>query len=100
MLPLMDRPIPIIADALVDPEFGTGAVKVTPAHDANDFEMGQRHSLPPLVIMAHRRRASTTTAGRYAGLDRFEARKQIVADLEAHGLLVKAEPYRVPVRHC
>lgn len=99
LLPLMDRPIPVIADALVDPAFGTGAVKVTPAHDANDFEMGQRHHLSPLVIMATDGRINEN-GGRYAGLDRFDARKQIVADLEALGLLVKAEPYRVPVRRC
>ena len=100
ILPLMDRPIPIVADALVDPAFGTGAVKVTPAHDANDFEMGQRHGLAPLVHHGRPTGASTTTAARYAGLDRFEARKRIVADLEAQGLLVKTEPYRVPVRRC
>jgi valyl-tRNA synthetase len=99
ILPLMNRPIPIIADALVDPAFGTGAVKVTPAHDANDFAMGQRHNLPPLVIMGTDGRINEN-GGRYAGLDRFEARKQIVADLEVQGLLVKAEPYRVPIRRC
>jgi len=99
VLPLMDRPIPVIADALVDPAFGTGAVKVTPAHDANDFDMGQRHGLPPLVIMDTEARINQN-GGRYAGLDRMEARQQIVADLEALGLLVKTDPYRVPVRRC
>ncbi len=99
ILPLMERPIPVVADGLVDPAFGTGAVKVTPAHDANDFTMGQRHNLAPLVIMGTDGRINDN-GGRYAGLDRFEARKQIVADLEAQGLLVKAEPYRVPVRRC
>ncbi|HXQ22121.1 MAG TPA: valine--tRNA ligase [Candidatus Acidoferrales bacterium] len=99
ILPLMERPIPVIADALVDPAFGTGAVKVTPAHDANDFEMGQRHGLAPLVIMGTDGRVNEN-GGRYAGMDRFAARKQIVADLEARGLLVKADPYRVPVRRC
>jgi valyl-tRNA synthetase len=99
LLPLMDRPIPVVADALVDPAFGTGAVKVTPAHDANDFDMGQRHNLAPLVIMSTDGRINEN-GGRYEGLDRFEARKQIVADLEARGLLVKAEPYRVPIRRC
>jgi len=99
ILPLMDRPIPIVADTLVDPTFGTGAVKVTPAHDANDFEMGKRHGLPPLVIMTTDGDINEN-GGRYAGLDRFEARKQIVADLEARGLLVKADPYRVPIRRC
>jgi valyl-tRNA synthetase len=99
ILPLMRRPIPVIADALVDPAFGTGAVKVTPAHDANDFDMGQRHELPPLVIMDTQGRINDN-GGRYAGLDRFAARKQIVEDLEAAGLLVKTDPYRVPVRRC
>jgi valyl-tRNA synthetase len=99
VLPLMERPIPIVTDPLVDPAFGTGAVKVTPAHDANDFEMAQRHGLPPLVIMTTDGRINEN-GGRYAGLDRLEARRQIVADLEARGLLVKAEPYRVPVRRC
>ncbi len=99
ILPLMERPIPVIADGLVDPAFGTGAVKVTPAHDANDFDMAQRHHLPPLVIMSTDG-CINENGGPYVGLDRFEARKQIVADLEARGLLVKAEPYRVPVRRC
>ncbi|HVO22819.1 MAG TPA: valine--tRNA ligase, partial [Candidatus Margulisiibacteriota bacterium] len=99
ILPLMDRPIPVVADALVDPAFGTGAVKVTPAHDANDFEMGHRHNLPPLVIMSTDGRINEN-GGRYEGLDRFDARKQIVADLEARGLLVKTDAYRVPIRRC
>jgi valyl-tRNA synthetase len=99
ILPLMERPIPVITDTLVDPAFGTGAVKVTPAHDANDFDMGQRHHLPPLVIMTTEGRINEN-GGTYKGLDRFEARKQIVADLEGRGLLVKTEPYRVPVRRC
>jgi len=99
ILPLMNRPIPVVADELVDPAFGTGAVKVTPAHDANDFDMGQRHGLPAPVIMTTDGRISEN-GGPYVGLERFEARKQIVADLEAHGLLVRTEPYRVPVRRC
>ncbi len=99
ILPLMQRPIPVVADPLVDKDFGTGAVKVTPAHDANDFEMGQRHGLAPLVIMATDGRINAE-GGAYAGLDRFEARKRIVADLEAQGLLEKTEPYRVPIRRC
>jgi valyl-tRNA synthetase len=98
-LPLLERPIPVIADPLVDKEFGTGAVKVTPAHDANDFEMGQRHSLPSLCVMTIEGRINEE-GGPYAGLDRFEARKRIVADLEERGLLVKTEPYRVPIRRC
>jgi valyl-tRNA synthetase len=99
VLPLMERPIPVVADALVDRTFGSGAVKVTPAHDANDFEMGQRHGLETLVIMDPLG-VITRAGGAYAGLDRFAARKRIVADLEARGLLVKTEPYRVPVRRC
>jgi valyl-tRNA synthetase len=99
ILPLMDRPIPVIADPAVDPAFGTGAVKVTPAHDANDFDMAQRHGLAPLVIMSSDG-CINANGGPYAGLDRFAARRQIVADLEARGLLVKADPYRVPVRRC
>ncbi len=99
ILPLMNRPIPVIADPLVDKEFGTGAVKVTPAHDANDFEMGQRNGLEPLVIMDSNG-VINENGGAYAGLDRFAARKRIVADLDAAGLLVKTEPYRVPVRRC
>ena len=99
ILPLMNRPIPVVADPLVDKEFGSGAVKVTPAHDANDFEMGQRHNLAPLVIMDPQG-VITDAGGPYAGLDRFEARKRIVADLDAEGLLVKTEPYKVPVRRC
>jgi valyl-tRNA synthetase len=99
VLPLMNRPIPVIADELVDPAFGTGAVKVTPAHDANDFEMGRRHGLPAPVIMTTDGRISDN-GGQYVGMDRFEARKQIVADLDALGLLVRTEPYRVPIRRC
>jgi valyl-tRNA synthetase len=99
ILPLMERPVPVVADALVDPAFGTGAVKVTPAHDANDFEMSQRHQLAPLVIMGTDGRINEN-GGPYHGLDRFEARKRIVADLEASGVLLQAEPYRVPVRRC
>ncbi|MGH7787409.1 MAG: valine--tRNA ligase [Candidatus Binatia bacterium] len=99
ILPLLRRAIPVVGDAAVDASFGTGAVKVTPAHDANDFEMGQRHGLPTLCIMAT---DGTITAegGVYQGLDRFEARKRIVADLDAAGQLEKTEPYRVPIRRC
>ena len=99
ILPLMQRPIPVVADPMVDKGFGTGAVKVTPAHDANDFDLGQRHNLPPLSIMT----VDGTIAqagGVYAGHDRFDARQRIVADLEAEGLLEKTEPYRVPIRRC
>ncbi len=99
VLPLMNRSIPVVADPLVDKTFGTGAVKVTPAHDANDFEMGQRHGLAPLCIMATDGMINAA-GGPYAGHDRFDARQRIVADLEAEGLLEKTEPYRVPMRRC
>ena len=99
VLPLMNRVLPVVTDELVDKEFGTGAVKVTPAHDANDFEMSQRHDLPALCIMSVDGRINDE-GGAYAGAERFEARKRIVADLEAQGALVKTEPYRVPVRRC
>jgi len=99
ILPLLNRPIPVVADEHVDPAFGTGAVKVTPAHDANDFEMGKRHGLETLVVM-DTSGVVTAAGGPYAGLDRFAARKQLEADLEAAGLLVAKEPYRVPVRRC
>ena len=88
LLPLMNREIPIVDDFVVDREFGTGAVKVTPAHDPNDFEIGRRHNLPEIDVMTDDGKMSAA-AGEYAGLDRFEARKRIVADLEAAGLLVK-----------
>jgi valyl-tRNA synthetase len=93
MLPLMNRRIPVIVDdVLVDPEFGTGAVKVTPAHDLNDFEAGQRNRLPAVVVIGTDGKM-TAEAGPYSGLDRYRARERILADLEAQGLLVKAEDY-------
>jgi valyl-tRNA synthetase len=98
-LPLMDREIPIILDDLADPEFGTGAVKVTPAHDPNDFEAGRRHNLPKIQVIGEDGKM-TAAAGKYAGLDRFEARKRVVADLEALGLLVKVEDYPLSVGAC
>jgi valyl-tRNA synthetase len=85
-LPLMNREIPVVADAFVDREFGTGAVKVTPAHDPNDFELGKRHNLPEVDILIDDGHMSGA-AGKYAGLDRFEARKRVIADLEEQGLL-------------
>jgi len=99
IVPLLDRPIPIVTDDLVDREFGTGAVKVTPAHDANDFEMGNRHQLPSICIM-NTDGAINEAGGRYAGLDRFAARAAIVADLEELGQLEGIEDHRVPVRRC
>jgi valyl-tRNA synthetase len=98
-LPLMNRPIPIIFDAIADPQFGTGVVKITPAHDPNDLEAGKRHDLPQIKVIgedAH----MTAEAGPYAGLDRFEARKRIVADLEKQGLLEKVEPYALALSKC
>jgi len=96
-LPLSDREIPIIADDYVDPEFGTGCVKITPAHDFNDYEVGKRHDLPMINIFTIDACISDTAPGNYAGLDRFEARKRIVSDLEALGLLEKIENHRMMV---
>jgi valyl-tRNA synthetase len=98
-LPLMNREIPIIADEFVDPEFGTGAVKVTPAHDPNDFEMAKRHHLPEVDILGDDGRL-TSAAGPYAGMDRFEARKKIVADLESQGLLERTTTHTYSVGLC
>jgi valyl-tRNA synthetase len=98
-LPLTGRRIPIVADPHVDPEFGTGAVKVTPAHDPNDFEIGQRHGLPSLAIMDDR--GLITAHGPYQGLDRFEARPAIVAALREQGRIVdEKRPYLHSVGHC
>ncbi len=91
-LPLMDREIPIIADDYVDMEFGTGVVKITPAHDPNDFEVGVRHNLPQVCVLSDDGRMNEL-AGKYAGLDRYEARKEMVKDLENLGYLIKVEPH-------
>ena len=91
-LPLTDREIPVIADAYVDKEFGTGCVKITPAHDPNDFEVGKRHNLPEINIM-NDDATMNEKCGKYAGMDRYEARKAMVADLEEQGLLVKVEDH-------
>ncbi|MGD8874565.1 MAG: valine--tRNA ligase, partial [Gammaproteobacteria bacterium] len=96
-LPLSGREIPIIADDYVDPEFGTGCVKITPAHDFNDYEVGKRHDLPMINIFTIDACISETAPGNYAGLDRFEARKRIVADLDTLGLLEKIEDHRMMV---
>jgi valyl-tRNA synthetase len=98
-LPLVDREIPIIADELVDPEFGSGAVKVTPAHDPNDWEIGQRHDLPAIDIFTDDARVNVN-GGPYEGLDRFEARRRVKDDLDAQGLLVGVAPRTHPVGHC
>ncbi|MDX2152377.1 MAG: valine--tRNA ligase [Bryobacteraceae bacterium] len=98
-LPLMDRDIPVIFDDMADPEFGTGVVKVTPAHDPNDFAAGQRHNLP-LVQVIDQHGRMTPAAGRFAGLGRFEARKQVVAALDQQGLLNKVQPYTLSAGRC
>ncbi len=95
ILPIMDREIPVIADEYVKSEFGTGAVKVTPAHDLNDFEMGQRHDLPAIEVIGEDG-VMTSRAGKYAGLDRYEARKKIILELDSQGLLNRVEDYTVP----
>jgi valyl-tRNA synthetase len=99
MLPLANRKIPIIADEYADPAKGTGAVKITPGHDFNDFEVGKRHKLAPINIFTREAELNETVPAPYRGLDRFEARKRIVADLEAAGLLEKADPITHAVPH-
>jgi valyl-tRNA synthetase len=98
-LPLTGREIPVICDPLADPAFGTGVVKVTPAHDPNDFEAGKRHNLPHVKVIDQNAQM-TAEAGKYAGLDRYEARKQVLADLEEQGLLEKTEPYPLSAGKC
>ncbi|MGA8765015.1 MAG: valine--tRNA ligase [Candidatus Sulfotelmatobacter sp.] len=99
LLPLMKREIPIITDELAQPEFGTGAVKVTPAHDPNDFEAGKRHDLPQIDVMDEHARMNQN-AGPYAGLDRFDARKRVLEDLQAGGFLVAEKDYTVALGKC
>ena len=99
LLPLMEREIPVISDEMVDREFGTGAVKITPAHDPNDFEVGRRHHLPEIDVMTDDGHMSVA-AGAYAGLDRFEARKRIVEDLKARGLLEKVTEHTHAIGLC
>ena len=99
ILPLLGREIPIVADAYVDPSFGTGAVKVTPAHDPNDFDIAERHNVPKINIL----NADATISeegGPYAGLDRYEARKRVIADLAAQGLLLGTDDHVHAVGHC
>ena len=97
VLPLVGREIPIIADEYSDPEKGSGAVKITPAHDFNDYEVGQRHDLPMINIFDASAQLNDNVPEKYRGLDRFAARKRVVADLEALGLVDKIEPHRHPV---
>jgi valyl-tRNA synthetase len=99
LLPLMNREIPIITDELAQPEFGTGAVKVTPAHDPNDFEAGKRHNLPQIDIMDEHAQMNQN-AGAYAGLDRFEARKRVLHDLKEQGFLVAEKDYTLSLGKC
>ena len=99
LLPLMNREIPIIKDSYVDMSFGTGGLKVTPAHDPNDFEIGMRHGLPAIKVIGDDGKM-TPEAGKFAGLDRFDARKAVVEALKEEKLLVKVEPYRHSVGHC
>ncbi|TMQ71183.1 MAG: valine--tRNA ligase [Candidatus Eisenbacteria bacterium] len=99
VLPLLRREIPIVADPLVDPKFGTGAVKITPAHDPNDFVMGERHDLPKLVVMDERG-VMNDHAGDFRGLDRFAARERVVEALRDAGYLERVEPHRHAVGHC
>jgi len=99
-LPLTNREIPLIADDYASLEFGTGAVKITPAHDPNDYEVGLRHSLPQITVIGFDGKMTDDAGVRYAGLDRFEARDLIVGDLKDAGALEKIEPYRHSVPHC
>ncbi|MGA2376731.1 MAG: valine--tRNA ligase [Candidatus Sulfotelmatobacter sp.] len=99
LLPLMNREIPIITDDLAQPEFGTGAVKVTPAHDPNDFQAGKRHNLPQIDVMDEHAHMNQN-AGRYAGLDRYEARKMVLVDLQAGGFLVAEKDYTLSLGKC
>ncbi|MFW5959569.1 MAG: valine--tRNA ligase [Chitinivibrionales bacterium] len=99
-LPLVDRDIPLIEDEFVDKEFGTGAVKVTPAHDPNDFDFGLRHNQEPIVVIDRDGRITGPVPERYKGLDRFEARRLVVEDMEKAGLLEKVEEHTHSVGHC
>jgi len=96
-LPLCERSIPIIADDYVDPAFGTGCVKITPAHDFNDYQVGLRHHLEPLSILTLDAKINDLAPTEYQGIDRYEARKKIVADLDAQGLLVETKPHKLMV---
>ncbi|WP_353573153.1 valine--tRNA ligase [Candidatus Albibeggiatoa sp. nov. BB20] len=96
-LPLTSRKIPVIADDYVDPEFGSGCVKITPAHDFNDYEMGKRHDLEKINILTEDAKINDNAPSKYRGLDRYDARKQVVADLDALGLLVKIDKHKLQV---
>src|SRR5262249_20694933 len=94
-LPLTDREIPLLADDYAKPEFGSGAVKVTPAHDLADLRAGLRHNLPQIVVIGKDGKMTDLAGPNYAGLDRFEARKKVLEDLEALGLIEKIEDYTI-----
>jgi len=96
-LPLTGRSIPIIADDYVDPQFGTGAVKITPGHDFNDYHVGKRHSLEPISVLKLDAHLNDNAPAKYQGMERFEARKRVLADLKAEGLLVSEKPYKLRV---
>ena len=100
VLPLLGRIIPVVADDFVDPKFGTGAVKVTPAHDANDYAISQRHNLPRVVVIDEHARMTADAGKTYQGLDRYEAREAVVQDLRAQGWLEKIEDYPLSVGTC
>ena len=100
LLPLTNREIPIISDEYVDPEFGTGAVKVTPAHDPNDYDMGQRHNLPEVVVIDTFAKMTPEAGERFAGLDRYAARVKVVEEFEALGLLEKVIDYEFSISKC
>lgn len=99
ILPIVGRRIPLFADSYVDPQFGTGAVKVTPAHDPNDFDMGARHNLEQIVVINNDGTMAENT-GKYAGLDRYECRKQLIEDLKQQGYLISIEDHEHAVGHC
>jgi len=99
-LPLTDREIPVIADDFVDPDFGTGAVKITPAHDPNDYEMGVRHNLPQVVVIDQQAKMTAEAGAGFAGLDRYKARERVVDELEKLGLLEKVVEYEFSISKC
>ena len=92
IVPMLGREIPVIADEYVDREFGTGALKITPGHDPNDYEIGQRHNLP-VLSMLDREAKVTEVGGQYEGMDRFDCREKMWADMKEAGLVIKEEPY-------
>src|SRR4030095_388771 len=100
ILPLVGRRIPLVADDYAKAEFGSGAVKITPAHDANDFEVGMRHNLPKIIVIDEQARMTADAGEKYKGLDRYEARDRVLEDLAARGLIAKIEHYVLPEATC